>query len=144
MSEAIKLLEEVRVNHDARFSIVNEGQIDESSLVATRDGYLNMIISLLQFLDAAERPKRANERPTGTEAEVEWDEETGGYWNDWVKYNMFQIPSFAQVWLVGAYLFDTHKTVVEFIDKFYHLTNPNMPSLVGHTDFEETLDEGGA
>ena len=78
----------------ARCVIVDEGFPDESTLMGTRDGYLNLALAMLRFVADADAGR----------CEVA---EGGFPWDDRIKAALYQLPT-RSAWLVGAYLFADH------------------------------------
>jgi hypothetical protein len=98
--DAIRLIERQVAVPGARFAIANEGSADESSLMGTRDGLLNLVLAVLRLTEAADEKQR-------------WDADGRFAWDGGVNLAMHQIPSLHGVWLVGAYLFRDHATFME-------------------------------
>src|SRR3954470_13011753 len=94
LETAISLIERQVMVRRARCVIADEGFPDESSLLGTRDGYLNMALALLKFIADAD-------------AGVCRKTEQGYSWDDRVKAALYQLPT-QSAWLVGAYLFKDH------------------------------------
>src|SRR3954465_5917963 len=92
--EAIRLIEQQVAVKRARCVIADEGCPDESSLLGTRDGYLNLALAILRFV-----------------AEVDVggcrDPDTHYAWDDRIKSALYKLPTHS-TWLVGAYLFRDH------------------------------------
>lgn len=104
ISEAIRLIERQIAAPGAKFAIVDEGGLDESSLMATRDGFLNMALAVLRLVALADEGRAR--------------EESGRFaWDDGIKAVMHQFPSFRSVWLVGACLFPDHASLMAEIQR---------------------------
>ena len=106
--EAIRLIERQARTPQARCVIADEGAPDESSLLGTRDGYLNLALALLRFVADADAERCA----TGE----------GHAWDDRVKSALYQLPT-SGTWLVGAYLFDNHD---EFMAEVVKMVGPRL------------------
>lgn len=99
IKDAIRLIERQVAAKGARFAIVDEGFPDESSLVATRDGYLNLVLAVLRLVALADEG-------------LATDESGRFAWDDGIKAVMHQLPSARSVWLVGACLFPDHASLM--------------------------------
>ena len=108
LTEAIRLIEGQVRTHRARCVIADEGHSDESSLLGTRDGYLNLAVTLLRFVADAE----AGRCETGE----------GHAWDDRVKATLYQLPR-SGTWLVRAYLFGDHQ---EFLAALRRMVEPEL------------------
>lgn len=106
--EAIRLIERQARTPQARCVIADEGAPDESSLLGTRDGYLNLALMLLRFVADADAGRCAAGE--------------GYAWDDRVKSALYQLPT-SGAWLVGAYLFDNHD---EFITTLAKMVGPRL------------------
>jgi hypothetical protein len=107
--EAIRLIEQQVAVKQARCVIADEGCYYESSLLGTRDGYLNLALALLRFV-----------------AEVDAggcrDVAEGYAWDDRIKAALYQLPTHS-AWLVGACLFRNHS---EFMASLSQLVDPQI------------------
>jgi hypothetical protein len=137
IQKAIELLKKERTNLAAKFAIVNEGFQPESSIVSTKDGYINISITILEFVNEAEQLMKNGEKPTEDNyPHVYWSNDSCAYWGDRIKYYMYSIPSFNQDWIVGTYLFEDKRKLIDSIDQFFHKTDSDQPSLKDHPDFQ--------
>jgi hypothetical protein len=107
--EAIRLLDQEVALKRARCVIADEGYPDESSLLGTRDGYLNLVLALLRFVAEADNG--------GCQ-----DTEEGCAWDDRLKATLYQLPTHS-AWLVGASLFKSH---AEFMAALSRLVDPQI------------------
>ena len=120
LAEAIRLIEQQVAVKDARCAIADEGFPPESSLLGTRDGYLNFVLALLKFV-----------------AEVDAGncriQEEGHAWDDCVKKTLYQLPT-SSAWLVGTYLYKDHATFMAELSK---IANPQIEfNLLNDPQFE--------
>src|SRR5262245_16680311 len=92
--EAILLIEQQITVKRACCVSADEGYRDESSLLGTRDGYLNLALAMLRFVAEAD---------AGGCRDVVAD----CAWDDRIKAALYQLPTHS-AWLVGAYLFRNH------------------------------------
>lgn len=104
IAEAIQLIEQQVAVKRARCVIVHEGDPDESSLLGTRDGYLNVALALLRFV--------ADMDTGGC-----WVTEEGYFWDDRIKAALHQLPTHG-AWLVGAYLLRDHAEFMAALSRF--------------------------
>jgi hypothetical protein len=88
LTEAIRLIESQVAIRKARCVIADEGFPDESSLLGTRDGYLNMVLALLTFVAESDA--------------------AGSDWDEGIKDTLYQLPTRNGTFIVGAYLFKSH------------------------------------
>lgn len=109
LQDAIRIIEHKVAFKGARCAIADEGCPDESSLLGTRDGYLNLALALLQFVADAE-------------AGYSHVEEEGHAWDDRLKSVLYQLPTHS-AWLVGAHLFKSH---TEFMAALSRLVDPQI------------------
>ncbi len=98
ITEAIHLIERQVATTGAKFAIVDEGCPDESSLMATRDGFLNLALAILRLVVLADEGRAEEDGPFT--------------WDDGIKAVMHQLPSLRSVWLVGACLFPDHSSLM--------------------------------
>ena len=104
LEEAIKAIACQVGSPQAHCIIAHEGTPDESSLMGTCDGYLNLALVLLRFVaDAA-----AGRHEVCPE---------GYIWDDGIKNTMYQLPDFNFTWIVGCYLFDCHAGYMEQLSR---------------------------
>lgn len=101
---AIRLIEQEVSVRQARCVIADEGCPDESSLLATRDGYLNLALSLLNFVADADAGGCRD-----MVADYAWD--------DRIKATMYQLPTHSAR-LVGARLFRNHAELMASLSEF--------------------------
>lgn len=94
LEEAINAVARHVGSYHARCAIVDEGTPDESTLMGTRDGYLNLALALLRLVADADAGR----------CEVA---EGASLWDDRIKAALYQLPTHS-AWLVGAYLFASH------------------------------------
>ena len=94
IEEALRLVELEIKKHTAVCVICNEGFPDESTLLGTRDGYLNMIRSLLILVAEFDKSRRDD------------------CWDDRIKNNMLQLPRSDDTWLVGTGIVNDHAALL--------------------------------
>lgn len=107
--DAIRLIEQEVAVKRARCVIADEGCPDESSLLGTRDGFLNLVLALLRFVAEADAG--------GCQVAEE-----SCAWDDRLKATMYQLPTHS-AWLVGASLFKSH---TEFMAALSRLVDPQI------------------
>lgn len=92
-------------DRSARAGIVSDGgRNDESSLLATRDGYLNLAAQILEFVHAVD--------------EGNAEESDGIPWSDNVRTALFDIPEYGECRVVGAYLHPTNESLLKAMNSF--------------------------
>ena len=125
--EAIRLIEQQVAVKQARCVVANEGCPDESSLLGTRDGYLNLALALLRFVAEADAGGCG-------------DVVAGCAWDDRIKATLYQLPTHS-AWLVGAYLFRNHG---EFVASLSRLVDPQIEHpLLNDPQFRDPKVVGG-
>ena len=107
--DAIDLIEQETVVKGVRCVIADEGCPDESSLLGTRDGYLNLVLALLRFVSEADK------------GDCHFADD-GFPWDDRLKTALYQLPTHS-AWLVGASLFKNH---TEFMAALSRLVDPRI------------------
>lgn len=110
LAEAIRLLDQQVAIKQARCVIADEGWPGESSLLGTRDGYLNLALALLRFV-------------ADSDMGCFWIADQSHAWDDGVKAALYQLPTQSAAWLVGMYLFRSH---AEFMADLSRLVNPQI------------------
>jgi hypothetical protein len=109
LAEAIRLIEQEIVVKRARCVIADEGWPGESSLLGTRDGYLNLALALLRYVAEADAGGCRDAK--------------GEYaWDDRIKTALYQLPT-NSAWLVGTFLFRNH---AEFMASLSRLVGPQV------------------
>ena len=124
--EAIRLIEQEVAVKGARCVITDEGCPDESSVLGTRDGFLNLSLALLRFI---------------ADADIGgcWVAEEGYAWDDRVKAALYQLPTHS-VWLVGAQLFKGH---AEFMAELSRDVDPQIEyPLLNDPQFQDPSNAG--
>jgi len=121
LADAARLIERQVAAPGARFAIADEGCPDESSLMGTRDGLLNLALAVVRLVAAADAGRG-------------WEDGGRFAWGDGVKAAMHQLPSAGAVWLVGAYLFRDHAA---FMAELGRWAGPEAASLAADPDFRE-------
>jgi hypothetical protein len=109
IADAIHHIERQIALPKARCVIADEGFPDESSLMGTRDGYLNMVLALLRLVAAFDAGRRHNS-------------DEGFAWDDGIREAMYQLPT-NSAWLVGAYLFQSHE---EYMADLSRIVDPQL------------------
>ena len=116
LPEIIKAVREIVDKPNARCVILSSDGAFESSLVGTRDGYLNLALALLQLVAAGD-----SQSTESTEIDRLNDEHA--YWSDNLKKTFNQLPG-SHAYIVGSYLFDDHpfQSRVPLEPRFQHPT----------------------
>jgi hypothetical protein len=107
LAEAIRVIEQEIVVKRARCAIADEGWPGESSLLGTRDGYLNLALALLRFV---------------ADVGGHGDAQRECAWDDRIKTALYHLPT-NSAWLVGACLFRNH---AEFMASLSRLVDPQV------------------
>ena len=124
LAEVIRLIEKQLKVREARCAIADEGFPPESSIFGTRDGYLNVAMALLRFVDSSDGGKC-------------WTQE-GHAWDDGIKDTLYQLPTLS-AWLVGAYLFKSH---IELMAALTKVVDPQIESpLANDPQFQDPSGE---
>ena len=117
LTEAIRLIDDEIVVKKARCVIADEGNPDESTLLGTRDGYLNLAIAVLRFVAAVDAGGCRDINPAYA-------------WDDRIKAAMYQLPTHAAC-IVGTCLFQNHAEFLaglrQFVDSQIGLPLLNDP-----------------
>jgi hypothetical protein len=109
LPEILKALRETIEKPKARCAILSSDGLFESSLMGTKDGYLNLAIALLQMVAACDR--------LSTEpVEIDRLEDEHAYWSDNLKKALNQLPG-SHAYIVGCYLFDDHQSFLAALEK---------------------------
>ncbi|WP_309383037.1 hypothetical protein [Cerasicoccus frondis] len=93
LQQALELLES-SITDDSASCVIASEHTDESTLLGTKDGYLNLISALLRQVVR----------------ETEWSDE--------LKKNMYQLPSH-DAWIVGCELHNTKDEMLARLKRFY-------------------------
>ena len=101
LPEIIKAVGAIVEKPNARCVILSSDGLFESSLMGTKDGYLNFALALLQFVADGSQPTE----PT----EIERLNDEPAYWSDNFKNALNQLPG-GHAYIVGSYLFDDHQS----------------------------------
>jgi hypothetical protein len=126
--EAIRLIEQEVAVKRARCVIVDEGCPDESSLLGTRDGYLNLALSLLRFVAEADAGGCR-------------DVDAGCAWDDRIKAALYHLPTHS-AWLVGAYLLRNHVEFMASVSRF--VDSQTESALLNDPQFRDPASPGGS
>ena len=102
--EAIRLIDQQVAIQRARCVIADEGFPAESSLLGTRDSYLNLALALLRFV-------------ANSDAGRLWVADEVHAWDDGVKATLYNLP-IQSTWLVGTYLFRNHSEFIAALSRF--------------------------
>lgn len=115
LDAAIELLALEVVASAAKCVIVDEGFPSESSLFGTRDGYINLAISLLRFVSKADVDDPS---VSGIDAGCK-------AFGDDIKRVMYQLPT-DSAWIVGLHMFDSHRALVSGLSRIVdsQITHP--------------------
>lgn len=123
LGDVIRELRE-QIDRPARVGIVSDGgHNDESSLKATREGYLSLALQLLEFVHAAD--------------EGQCESLGGALWADNVRQALFDFPVYGECQVVGAYLYPTTESLLEGMNKFLQGVLPEGARLEDNPDFLE-------
>lgn len=93
--EVIRLIEKLITNPAERCVIADGNSPEELSLLATRDGYLNLVLTVLRFLKKVEAGQ--NKIPGENCA-----------WDDEIKTAIYQLAADHNIRLNGTFLFESH------------------------------------
>ncbi|HYV63702.1 MAG TPA: hypothetical protein VE958_13555, partial [Bryobacteraceae bacterium] len=134
LAEAIGLIEREVMVKRARCVIADEGCADESSLLGTRDGLLNLALALLRFVADADAGLSWVESDG-----CAWDDRSEGRaWDDRLKSALYMLPTHS-AWLCGAYLFKDHAA---FMAALSQLVDPQIGSpLLNNPAFRDPSGE---
>jgi hypothetical protein len=108
--------------------ILSSDGLFESSLMGTKDGYLNFALALLQFVADGSQPTE----PT----EIERLNDEPAYWSDNFKNALNQLPG-GHAYIVGSYLFDDHQSFLRALEKEVDPTLSNGAELRNDPAFRE-------
>lgn len=109
LTQIIKALQETVRKPKACCAILSSGCVDESSLMGTQQGLLNLALALLQIVDACERQ-------SSQLVELDRLADKNAYWSDNLKKTLHQLPG-SHPFLVGCYVFDDHKSFVTALEE---------------------------
>jgi len=121
IKQAISLIESEIEKRKASCAIYTDTQPPESTIGGTRDGYLNLIRSLLQLVADSD----ASDRTV--------------HWGDQIKSNMLMLPS-DDTFLVGAEVFREHSELIARLRQMYKDDPDIVRSLENDPDFKEPKD----
>lgn len=109
LPEIVKALQEMVQKPKARCAILSSDGLFESSLMGTKDGYLNLAIALLQMVAVCDGQS--------TEPiEIDRLEDERACWSDALKKALNQLPG-SHAYIVGCYLFDDHQSFLVALEK---------------------------
>lgn len=98
--------------------------------MGTRDGYLNLVIALLETLDS---PTIAD-----LSSNFEMQPENRAYWNDAIKDALHDLPTFMKdTFIVGCYVFDNHEALLKALESHVNRLNKMNAGLRNDPDFHE-------
>ena len=117
LPEIIDALKRFGPKPQARCAIESSDAFFESSLMGTRDAYLNAAIALLQIVAGSERKL---DEPWV----LERIEEKHAMWSDNLQKAFHQLPG-NHPFIIGCYLFDNHNY---FLAALEELVNPSLPN----------------
>ena len=124
LQQVLNLLDSEISRPGSRVAIVSHnGAADESSLLATRDGYLRLARTLVAFVQAA------------AGGESERDPETGAWWSDAVSSVFHSLTASSECDLVGAHLCAEHCDLMVAMRRF--LADGSCHGLENDPDFSE-------
>lgn len=127
MSELLEIAEKLKLqirNPRSRCLMPSSGgYVGESSLMGTRDAYLQLIVSLLEFVGDAD------------EGRAEFDQDTQAHWDDRFKTAMLQLPN-SDAWLCGAYLFKNEQDLMRTLRNFTEWDGTTSQSIDNDPDFD--------
>jgi hypothetical protein len=131
LPEILEALQEMVQKPKACCAILSTGGFfDESSLMGTKDGYLNLAIALLQMVAACEKQ-------TAEPTEIDRLEDQRAYWSDALKQVHHQLPG-NHTYIVGCYLFDDHQAFLAALQKEVDPTLDGGAKLRNDPSFKET------
>jgi hypothetical protein len=116
LPEIIQALQKLIQKPRACCAILSSDCLDESSLMGTKQGYLNLALALLQIVNTSEGqsdPPLETERLSAKNA----------LWSDNLKKSLHQLPG-NHPFIVGCYLFDNHRS---FLAALEEVVNPSLP-----------------
>jgi hypothetical protein len=129
LPEIIKAVREIVEKPNARCVILSSDGVFESSLMGTRDGYLNLALALLQIVAAGDGQST---EPT----EIDRLNDENAYWSDDLKNALNQLPG-SHAYIVGSYLFDDHQSFLAALEKEVDPTLRNGAKLRNDPAFKE-------
>ena len=127
--EITKAVREIAEKPNARCVILSSDGVFESSLMGTRDGYLNLALALLQIVAAGDGQST---EPT----EIDRLNDEHAYWSDNLKNALNQLPG-SHAYIVGSYLFDDHQSFLAALEKEVDPTLRNGAKLRNDPAFKE-------
>lgn len=84
----------------ARVALLSDnGAVDESTLLATRDGYLRLAVAIVRVVIESEQPSFE-----------------GSLWTAAINDAFHSFPTFHEVAIVGSELYDTHQALLAALD----------------------------
>lgn len=107
MTQLPEILRLLRTESDrpARAGIIsNNGANHESSILATRDGYIHLATQILEFVHSVDEGKA--------------EEDDGIPWGDNIKDALFCFPAAGECSIVGAYLHPTIDSLLAAMNTF--------------------------
>ena len=113
--DIIEALQEIVQKPRACCAILSSDCLDESSLMGTQQGYLNLAIALLQIVDACGGQSTQL-------LETNRLHEKHACWSDNLKKALHQLPG-SHPFIVGCYVFDDHKSFVAALEE---VVNPSL------------------
>ena len=131
IEEAVAIIQNHITVKKACFAIVSDGgNTDESSLMSTRDGFLNLALSILEFVAAVDR------------GAIEMDDKHA-FWSDTIKSTMYQLPVHGETFLVGKYLFQDHASFLHAMNAFLKEVLPDGYKLENDPNFDDPSKNNG-
>ena len=123
IAKAIQIIEEEVVNSKSRCVISSsEGNVSESSILGTRDGYINLALSILLFIQAYD------------DKIIEYDPELKAFWDDKIKQTFLQLPN-NDPWIVGTYIFDNLNEMMNALEELTKWDGTTAQSFKNDPDF---------
>lgn len=107
--EIILRLDEAIRTPDAKVALISE-HVDETSMLATREGYLRLARDLVALVQAADE---------GTIDEGRIGKDKHGQWDDDVKYAFYHFACFDQTGIIGAYILPNHSSLLAAMARFF-------------------------
>lgn len=129
LPDIIQALQAIVEKPRSRCTILSNDGLFESSLMGTRDGYLNLAIVFLQMVAAC------NRQPAG-QTEVERLEDDRAYWSDAIKLVTNELQG-SHAYIVGCYLFDNHQALLAALEKEVDPTLDGDAKLKNDPSFKE-------
>jgi hypothetical protein len=136
LPDILKLLQQAVTNNGTRCAIAGAGTSDESSLLGTRDGLLNLAIEIVRFV--AESDAHLVRDGSTTDYVVEELPEQQAMWSDGLKRALYQLPG-SHPFLVGCYLFNNSRALLAALEEAVQADLPEGVALSNDPEFKKLL-----